>query len=52
MPIPDAANVIATYGAVTVGASSQPELAGAFVDFLTQPQAQGVLAGYGFLPAP
>ena len=52
VPIPDASNVVATYGAVAVGASSEPDLAASFLQFLTEPQAQGVLAGYGFLPAP
>ncbi len=53
VPIPDEANVLATYAAVPVGDSIQPELAAEFVTFLTGPEAQAVLAGYGFLqPAP
>jgi molybdate transport system substrate-binding protein len=47
--IPDEANVPATYAAVTVGASTQPALAASFLDFITGPEGQAVLAGYGFL---
>jgi molybdate transport system substrate-binding protein len=50
--IPDAANVPAIYAAVTVGGSDQPQLAADFLGFLTGPEAQAVLASYGFLPPP
>jgi molybdate transport system substrate-binding protein len=52
VPIPAEANVPATYAAVAVGASSQPGLAAGFLEFLTGPDAQAVLASYGFLPPP
>ena len=48
--IPDAANVLVTYAAVTVGASSQPALAADFLEFLVGPEAQAVLASDGFVP--
>lgn len=50
--LPDVANVPASYAAVAVGASSQPELAADFLGFLTGPEAQAVLASYGFLAPP
>jgi molybdate transport system substrate-binding protein len=52
VPIPAEANVPATYAAVAVGATSQPGLAADFLEFLTGPDAQAVLASYGFLPPP
>jgi molybdate transport system substrate-binding protein len=52
LAIPAEANVPATYAAVAVGASSQPGLAAEFLEFLTGPEAQAVLASYGFLPPP
>ena len=48
--IPDEANVLVTYAAVTVGASSQPALAADFLEFLVGPEAQAVLASDGFVP--
>jgi molybdate transport system substrate-binding protein len=48
--VPDEANVLATYGAVTIADSSRPEPAAAFLEFLTSPDAQAILARYGFLP--
>ena len=42
----------ATYAAVAVGDAPQPALAADFLEFLLGPEAQGVLAGYGFLPPP
>ena len=48
--IPDDANVLVTYAAVTVGASSQPALAADFLEFLVGPEAQAVLASDGFVP--
>jgi molybdate transport system substrate-binding protein len=50
VPIPGDANVLATYAAVTVGASSQPAAAAAFLDFLVGPEAQAILAAHGFVP--
>ena len=50
VPIPDEANVLATYAAVTVGASSQPAEAVAFLEFLIGPEAQAILAAHGFVP--
>jgi molybdate transport system substrate-binding protein len=50
--IPDEANVPATYAAVSVLASEQPALAAEFLSFLTGPEAQVILGGYGFLPPP
>jgi molybdate transport system substrate-binding protein len=50
VPIPGDANVLATYAAVTVGASSQPAEAAAFLDFLVGPEAQAILAAHGFVP--
>jgi molybdate transport system substrate-binding protein len=49
--IPDEANVPASYAAVTTYAAPQPALAAELLDFLGGPEAQAVLAGYGFLPA-
>jgi molybdate transport system substrate-binding protein len=48
--IPEEANVLVTYAAVTVGASSQPALAADFLEFLVGQEAQGVLESYGFVP--
>jgi molybdate transport system substrate-binding protein len=48
--IPDEANVPASYAAVTILAAPQPALAAEFLDFLVSPEAQSILAGYGFLP--
>jgi molybdate transport system substrate-binding protein len=50
--IPEETNVPATFAAVAVGASSQPALAADFLAFLTGPEAQAVLASYGFLAPP
>jgi len=50
--IPDEAEVPATYAAVAVSASSQPQLAADFLEFLTGPDAQAVLVSHGFLPRP
>ena len=47
--IPPGANVIATYGAVVVKASSHPAQAQAFIDWLVGPDGQAGLAGFGFL---
>ena len=50
IPVPDAANVPATYGAVAVKASKNPDAAAAFITWLTGPDGQAILAKYGFLP--
>ena len=46
--VPDGANVPATYGAVAVKASSNPEAAAAFVAWLAGPDGQAILAKHGF----
>lgn len=48
--IPPAANVIATYGAVVIKASSSPDPAAAFVAWLAGGEGAAVLARFGFLP--
>jgi molybdate transport system substrate-binding protein len=48
--VPDAANVPATYGAVAVRASHNPEAAAAFITWLAGPDGQAILAKYGFRP--
>jgi molybdate transport system substrate-binding protein len=50
IPVPDEANVLATYAAVTVGSSTRPALAADFLAFLVGPEAQAVLESYGFVP--
>ena len=50
IPIPDAANVLARYGAVEVGATTQPATSEAFLGYLLGPEAQAILAQFGFLP--
>src|SRR5262249_26851522 len=52
IPVPPEANVPATYAAVVVKATDQPEESQAFLDWLTGPEGQSVLASFGFLPAP
>lgn len=48
--IPPAANVMATYGAVVIGATSQPEAAAAFVAWLAGAEGTSILGRSGFLP--
>ncbi|MGH2466136.1 MAG: molybdate ABC transporter substrate-binding protein, partial [Candidatus Limnocylindrales bacterium] len=48
--VPDAANVPATYGAVVVKASPHGTAAQAFLNWLTGPAGQAILASFGFLP--
>ncbi len=48
--VPAAANVPAVYEAVGVKASRQRAAAAAFLAWLTAPEAQAILATYGFLP--
>ncbi len=50
--IPADANVPATYAGVVVGASAHPDAARAFLAWLTGPDGQGILAGFGFVPVP
>ncbi len=50
--IPAAENVPASYGGVVVEASRHRAAAGAFLAWLTGPDGQQVLAGFGFLPLP
>ena len=50
VPVPDAANVVAVYPIAPV-AGGNPRPARAFVDFVTGPTGQRILAAYGFLPA-
>lgn len=50
--LPAAANVAAEYAVVRIDRSGQPALAAAFIDFLTGPEGQTVLAEYGFVPPP
>ena len=50
IPVPDGANVPATYGAVAIKASKNPDAAAAFLTWLTGPDGQAILAKYGFLP--
>ena len=45
------ANVPATYAAVAVVGSDQPDESQAFLDWLVGPEGQGTLAVFGFLPA-
>jgi molybdate transport system substrate-binding protein len=49
--IPDAQNVIAEYPMAVLGQSANPTLARAFVEFVLSPEAQAVLAKYGFAAA-
>ena len=48
--IPTAANVLATYGAVEVATTTAPDGAAAFLTYLNGPEAQAILAQFGFLP--
>ena len=50
VPVPAAANVPATYGAVPVKASQSPGAAAAFISWLAGPDGQAILARFGFLP--
>jgi molybdate transport system substrate-binding protein len=52
LAVPADANVPATYGVVTVKASMDPAAAAAFTAWLAGPEAQAILATYGFLPLP
>lgn len=48
--IPDAQNVIATYPIAVVSGGPQPDLARAFVAFVTGSEGRATLAKFGFLP--
>jgi molybdate transport system substrate-binding protein len=52
IPLPEAANVRATYDAVVVRASAHPAQAADFLAFLRGSDGQAILAEFGFLPAP
>lgn len=52
IPVPEGANVPATYGGVAVKASAAPDAAAAFLAWLTGPDAQAIFADAGFTPAP
>ena len=48
--VPDAANVVATYGGVVVKGSTSQAAAAAFLAWLAGPGGQAILASFGFLP--
>jgi molybdate transport system substrate-binding protein len=50
VPIPDVANVAATYAGVVVKTSAHPWTAHAFLDWLAGPEGQAILSTFGFLP--
>jgi molybdate transport system substrate-binding protein len=52
VPLPDAANVRATYDAVVIRASAHPAQAADFLTFLRGTDGQAILADFGFLSAP
>lgn len=52
VPLPDGANVRATYDAVVVKASIHPAQAADFLAFLHGVDGQAILAEFGFLPPP
>jgi molybdate transport system substrate-binding protein len=52
LPIPDGANVAATYAGVVVGSAAHPAEAAAFLDWLAGPPGEGILGPAGFVPAP
>jgi molybdate transport system substrate-binding protein len=49
--VPDAANVPATYAAVVVKASKNPDAARTFLSWFAGPDGAAILASFGFLPA-
>jgi molybdate transport system substrate-binding protein len=51
VPIPDSANVVATYPVAVLKSARNRALAEGFVDGLLSAQGQAVLQRYGFLPA-
>ena len=50
VPVPDSANVPATYGGVVVTASPNAGAATALINWLAGPDGQAILASLGFLP--
>lgn len=52
IPIPDEANVAATYAAVVLRDAPQPEAATAFLAWLSSPAGRAVLARFGFTAPP
>ncbi|HYO44750.1 MAG TPA: molybdate ABC transporter substrate-binding protein [Candidatus Limnocylindrales bacterium] len=52
LALPDGANVPATYAGIVVKASAHLDAAAAFLDWFAGPEGQGILVGFGFLPAP
>ena len=52
VPVPDDANVPATYAGVVVGPSAHQDAARAFMTWLTGPDGQAILGSLGFLPPP
>jgi molybdate transport system substrate-binding protein len=50
IPVPDDANVPATYAGLVVKSSKQPEDAQAFLTWFVGPDGQAILASFGFLP--
>ena len=50
VPVPDTANVPATYAGVVVKASRNATAARAFLDWLAGPEGEAILASFGFLP--
>jgi molybdate transport system substrate-binding protein len=52
IPVPDAANVLATYAGVVVKTSANVAAAEAFVTWLAGPDGQAIFARFGFLPPP
>ena len=52
VPIPAAVNVVATYPIAVVTGTAHPDLAQAYVDYVTGPSGQATLKAYGFLPPP
>ena len=52
VPVPAAVNVVATYPIAVVTGTAHPDLAQAYVDYVTGPSGQATLKEYGFLPPP
>jgi len=52
VPLPASDNVVATYPIAVVDGTDRPELARAFVDYVTGPAGRATLATFGFLPPP
>ena len=50
VPVPDVANVPATYAGILVGSSRQPDAGRAFIDWFAGPDGQAILERFGFRP--